>query len=392
MTKQLPNLYVMRFFLALIVVFSHVPATSRGSGLPYFENTATLTHGRLAVFYFFTLSGFLIIRLLYLELRSTNTINIPAFYNRRIRRLYPVYYLVLAMGLVVYELVLPRLSVDYASNVSIVELILHYVFFIPNVYVMNNPDTSLGLTVLWSIGVEEQFYLAMPLIALLAKSRLIPVMCAVLTLLLLLLVFTNFYASLNYYFYFIAGGLASVMAEKGWLGFLKSRFIQLVFFALFAITFFTSYLELDNNVLYHLTNMIIAAVCVTAISYYPIFLIRSKSLNYFGKISFGVYMYHPFALSAIVLLFSKMEVVATMPDNLVILLVHVLTIAGALITAALSFEYFEKRFYKPNGSAPRKTPEDISLHPASSASATNHQSAVMSSEAIIKDTVAEKTE
>jgi len=63
---KLPNLYFLRFFLALTVIIYHLPITSQNIGIDFYDNFPIFHKGGVAVFYFFSLSGFLIIRNLYL--------------------------------------------------------------------------------------------------------------------------------------------------------------------------------------------------------------------------------------------------------------------------------------------------------------------------------------
>ena len=64
--------------------------------------------GYVGVDVFFVVSGFLITALLLRELESTGRIDLPAFYGRRIRRLLPAAFVVLAGTLVLLVLVVPR--------------------------------------------------------------------------------------------------------------------------------------------------------------------------------------------------------------------------------------------------------------------------------------------
>ncbi len=66
-TKKLPNLDVLRAFLAFLVVLSHVPRISKTLGLPEYHNLPIFHKGYNAVWVFFALSGYLIINLLYKE-------------------------------------------------------------------------------------------------------------------------------------------------------------------------------------------------------------------------------------------------------------------------------------------------------------------------------------
>ena len=116
---------------------------------------------------FFVLSGFLITRiLLQMRGRSTSSSSLAAFYYRRVLRILPPYFLALAAILLAFPIAADDAAwyFGFASNVrdSIFDPIL-------------GPYNSL-----WSIGVEEQFYLIWPWLVLFAPRRaLAGVFCAV---------------------------------------------------------------------------------------------------------------------------------------------------------------------------------------------------------------------
>jgi peptidoglycan/LPS O-acetylase OafA/YrhL len=83
---RLPNLNILRFFLAMVVMLGHIASTSNNLGLPYLPDVPILLKTNLAVYFFFTLSGFLIIRLLFLESRK-GWLNLFNFYKRRMFRI-----------------------------------------------------------------------------------------------------------------------------------------------------------------------------------------------------------------------------------------------------------------------------------------------------------------
>lgn len=80
MSKKLPNLEVLRAFLALSVVIFHIPSISKTLELPSFSGLPIFHRGHEAVYAFFTLSGFLIVNLLYHEKKNSGTINVKNFF------------------------------------------------------------------------------------------------------------------------------------------------------------------------------------------------------------------------------------------------------------------------------------------------------------------------
>jgi peptidoglycan/LPS O-acetylase OafA/YrhL len=74
--------------------------------------------------------------------------------------------------------------------------------------------------------------------------------------------------------------------------------------------------------------------------------IQNKALNYLGQISYGLYMFHVIALSAVVFLFLKLQIDTIFNDWLTIVLIYMLTFAFTFIMAHLSYKYFETYFLK----------------------------------------------
>jgi peptidoglycan/LPS O-acetylase OafA/YrhL len=156
---RFPGLDSLRFWAALLVVIGHVPLTQASRGLPAPTFGALSYRAAPAVSFFFTLSGFLITHLLLAEAARSSRIDVRAFYVRRVLRIWPLYYFVIGFGLLFYNVVLPVLGIHYPVAYRPGEALLLYVFFLPNL--MNSLFTVGGiLNPTWSIGVEEQFYLA----------------------------------------------------------------------------------------------------------------------------------------------------------------------------------------------------------------------------------------
>ena len=124
-----------------------------------------LRGGFLGVDLFFTLSGFLITSLLLGELRRSRTIDLGAFWGRRFRRLLPAVLATLAVVLVVTWWIgsLSQLdAVHRATPPALVYLANWHQIADPNGYWTHFTDPS-PLTHLWSLAIEEQFYVVWPL-------------------------------------------------------------------------------------------------------------------------------------------------------------------------------------------------------------------------------------
>ena len=128
--------------------------------------------GFLGVEIFFTISGYLITSLLLSEWRETGRINLGQFWLRRGRRLLPALFLVIVCSLVFAVLFLPdevaKLRADALASFAYVTN--WYLIFSQQSYFEAVGRPSL-LRHLWSLAIEEQFYLIWPLIFVFAMTR-----------------------------------------------------------------------------------------------------------------------------------------------------------------------------------------------------------------------------
>lgn len=122
-----------------------------------------LQRGFLGVDMFFVISGFLIVTLLLRERDHRGGISLRDFYARRTLRIFPLYYGVLA-ALAVYNL---TLGAGKPGASTFFHLLPWYVTYMSDWIVEAAP----GLTVVWSLAAEEQFYLVWPLCEKILKPR-----------------------------------------------------------------------------------------------------------------------------------------------------------------------------------------------------------------------------
>lgn len=144
--RSIPSLDGLRAFSVLSVILGHIKAPAL-DGLPFL---LPFRHGDLGVAMFFVISGFLITHLLLQEQNKTGRINLRAFYLRRTLRIFPPFYVYVAI--VAMMAVLRVYSVPPAA------------FFLALTYTWNLGAYS-GLWIfghLWSLSLEEQFYLFWP--------------------------------------------------------------------------------------------------------------------------------------------------------------------------------------------------------------------------------------
>ncbi|MDB0011071.1 acyltransferase, partial [Flavobacteriales bacterium] len=148
MNKKLKGLDTLRAIAAIVVVIEHVEVIKRSNKIDNFVDIVPSAH--LSVLLFFVISGFLITYLLTKEWELNNKISFKRFYVRRILRIWPLYYFVIFLSVILFQ------------NTQSVKSYLLCLSIFPNVaHIFGHgwfPSPQI-----WSIGVEEQFYLLWPL-------------------------------------------------------------------------------------------------------------------------------------------------------------------------------------------------------------------------------------
>lgn len=152
MNRRLPGLDGLRGIAVLAVIIYHA-------------DVSLLVGGFLGVDVFFVLSGFLITTLLIDELTQTNTVDRARFYMRRIRRLFPALFLVLFFSVLVSGLFVLDAAYHVRRDLPwAITFVLNwsYLFFEQSYFV--NISRPPLLQHLWSLSVEEQFYVIWPIL------------------------------------------------------------------------------------------------------------------------------------------------------------------------------------------------------------------------------------
>src|SRR5258705_2482475 len=167
-----PNLDGLRFFSFLIVFLSHIFATDKENikSQPWFKffKGRLFSDGDLGVSFFFVLSGFLITYLLLKEKEIAKKIHVKSFYIRRALRIWPLYYFSVFFGFVLFPFLKAYFGQvpDETANPVLCSLFLNNFDKI-----INGPPDSSVLGVLWSVAIEEQFYLVWPLLFFIVPSK-----------------------------------------------------------------------------------------------------------------------------------------------------------------------------------------------------------------------------
>jgi len=161
---------------------------------------------------------------------------------------------------------------------------------------------------------------------------------------------SNFLSVQNYYFnfyYFLIGGIISIVSVKGKLGFLRIQAVCLILMVLFILLFFTRLVYISNDILFYLFTSMIAGLFICSIADFPIFTIKNRSLNYLGEISYGLYMYHMICITGILYLFKQFRLDESIQQNgLTAVIICVMVILSTIIIAHISYRYMETYFIR----------------------------------------------
>ena len=343
----------MRGIAILLVVFYH-----NFGFIKYFF------FGWLGVDLFFVLSGFQITDIL------LRTVNKPGyfknFYTKRVLRIFPLYYL----SLVIFLIILPSIK-GFPLDLSF--YIDHQWWFwtyLQNWFLIfhNVGYTTTAIQHYWSLAVEEQFYIVWPVVIFLIRKPRI--LLAIAGLLLVAVIGVRLYMwtiqikDLNYfglYTYTRIDGIC-IGSMLAIFQYMRSRFINKYFTGLIlllaAMNFVFYFINKEFNFTYpylaivgYTTFAMLFAIVVHEViqgnNKFLNFLLNIKVLKFFGRISYGFYIFHwPVYLILYDWVDKRMrQMVSLSENNLAIVVSILLTITGVLISI-ISFYTFERYFLK----------------------------------------------
>ncbi len=358
-----PNLDGLRFICFLAVFLYHCNETI----FPKIANPKIVSflnflfrNGNLGVNIFFVLSGFLITFLLIKEKELKNTISLSNFYVRRILRIWPLFYLCIFLGFAVFPLVkygtIP--SPNEPSN------FWSYIFFAGNfnfIKIWPHPPDALNLLVLWSVAVEEQFYLTWPIILKYFSGKYYQYIFILIILFTLLFrsFFTSDYPVLHFHSFSVIGdmalgGIAALACSSSTRFFkfivnMKRNFIIAVYFITIIFILFKEYIffyqapvVMERVILGSLFAFVIIEQNFAKRSFFKFS--KFKLISGLGVYTYGLYSLHFFGILLVEKIIDKFYIpVHTLFSCLIASLAALLV---TIFLSYLSYHFFEKWFLK----------------------------------------------
>jgi peptidoglycan/LPS O-acetylase OafA/YrhL len=345
--KHIPQLDGMRGLAILLVLLAHSAAVF--TGVPFFKWIDG--YGSLGVQLFFVLSGFLITRIL-LDTKDTPNF-FRNFFSRRALRIYPLYYALLL--LVIFSGVVHQHGLHWWP----------YALYLSNLVYGRQPEPS-PLAPVWSLAVEEQFYLVWPFVVGVLSRRGLERLCIAMIVGSIGLRFSGVLLLHNTLLQLDALAAGALIACR------VSRVASWRPYAVFVACLLPLGLKMSdgfwNNASQSVQALGGAALLILLLDgdLYLSRLFRAPSLRYLGKISYGVYLFHSLVFAAFLRSHFATTVIAS-GSALAAIGCLIGEFAIVLGIATVSFYFFEspilrlKKYFEPESSTTDKN-ERMDVH------------------------------
>ncbi len=347
-----PQLDAVRGLSFLAVYIYHVFHPEFGMGffnglLQYFYYNLSLS-----IDVFFILSSFLLTWLGINEYKVKGNFSFINYFIRRILRIWPLYYLLMIFSFVLLPYVSARLNVPVTLPPA-----YYYLFFISNFYLEGH---VYFLKFLWTLAVEEQFYLLWGICLLFFQKRLVTCVA----ILIMASLCYSIYAILNniryefntltFLFDFAIGIQAAILMHRqsSIVSFFRkiSKRNNLLFILALPVMFIVNFCFIYNapNSVLPFLDLLGRCLFIIFIGLFIIeqmvnenSLIKLRSqrfLVYTGKISYGLYCFHGIVLTFGLVALQKLNI------SLPVIIRGMLFLVINYIVSAISYRFIERPF------------------------------------------------
>jgi peptidoglycan/LPS O-acetylase OafA/YrhL len=341
--KYYKNLDGVRAIAALMVVVFHFFKAIEPQSNILKTLSKVAVFGQTGVTLFFVLSGFLITRILFNTKETSGYFK--NFYLRRALRIFPLYYLFL----IIYYYIMPMIV---GSTTPSFDQQIFYYIYLQN-FAITFDWNAVGPNHFWSLAVEEHFYLFWPFVVyLFSRKNLTRIIIGIIISALFLRIYMLnngygvFYFTFTRFDSLAIGALLAMLELKKYFKNENSKYFLILLFSIFlpTIVMWTYFTGEGNIYIQTFKELLLAFIYFSIIGFllsikenHPLNrLLKTKFFSYTGKISYGLYVYHPLAYS-ICIIFLDIENV---------LLSFVLGLILTYLISSLSFYLFESSFLR----------------------------------------------
>lgn len=343
----------LRFLAFMVVLGSHLthPLSERfkEGALGYF--LSWFQYGYLAVDLFFVLSAFLISWWGLREIQHKNDFSFGKYFVRRALRIWPLYFLMVLICLLIIQL-----QSGTGMKISDMPSLWYYFTFTLNFAALE--EDQFLMVILWSISVEEQFYIFNGLVLkFLRKYFLVINLLAFAASAVFRIIFLDQPLTLHYHSFsvmacFAAGNiLAYAITHKSWSLKLKEFFngksANISFWVLMLVLAFYPVLA-EITWIYAIEKIWIPVLFAGAVAYQTfrssgLFSLHNRrALNYLGKISYGLYCFHGLVIAVLINLLQLAGFQYPPLSPFVALVIFPVTSLGlTILLAHFSYRWFE---------------------------------------------------
>ncbi|WP_158541257.1 acyltransferase [Ruegeria sp. A3M17] len=341
-----PQIDGLRFVAALLVFIHHSPDVPFLSGIK--------EYGWIGVDLFLAISAFLLTKILLLEWKATEAISIRRFYIRRALRIFPLYIFYLT-AVCAWALIEGHLVAS-----TVVGWWLGFMSFTGNLMTAIGGYSPVPFTAhLWTISLEEQVYAVLPMLLLLyllsgaGRRSFVAIALSLIAVLIVARLGFTLLGTQHPFIWvlplradsFVLGAIAAVLMTGAQMK--HSSLLTVIGIALMASV--VLFPPVDVPGLYQVIGYtVIALGCVLVVVGVQTDGLLARVLSwspvrYFGKISYGVYVYHVLCISMAGKLVASLSSNDGPGEGI---LIFALGLAMTLALSSLSYELFEKSFLK----------------------------------------------
>ena len=342
----------LRFFAFLKVFLQHIPVVA----FAWFN--ILRAGGIIGVQFFFVLSGFLITYIILNEKSQTGTLHLKNFFARRILRIWPLFYLIVAVSYAIPFILgllhQPKVNTGYHPTwwVSLLFLENYKMIF---THSMPNVEE---LSITWSLCIEEHFYIVWGLLLCVIPVKYFPRIAAtaIVTAIISRFVFFHYHLDPTDLFtnidLFAFGAIPAYMLvchndkTEALIRRMPHGVHVLVFVCTIAYVLVSAQVKniIANNLWLTTTSGIMFSTLIFFTMYDVQYFRTSALISKLGTYTYGLYMYHVLIIVLLVRVFDRLHYSLDRP--LYAAMFTFIALAGTILCSMASYHFFEKPFLK----------------------------------------------